>query len=121
LKSEITAKAELLVDRSVKKQEFCAAAELMGPSLDTTISAAACGPLPRIKLNGGRYLRRHRSSPSTVNEIHWMEAPIQRFSRLLARDYEMDGITLPAGSRAIASMVRQIETSANFRTRTDST
>jgi cytochrome P450 len=50
-----------------------------------------------------------------------MEAPIQRFSRLLARDYEMDGITLPAGSRAIASMVRQIETSANFRTRTDST
>ena len=31
-----------------------------------------------------------------------MESPIQGFSRLLTRDYDMDGITLPAGSRAIA-------------------
>lgn len=30
-----------------------------------------------------------------------MESPIQGFSRLLTRDYDMDGTTLPAGSRAI--------------------
>ena len=30
-----------------------------------------------------------------------MEAPIQSFSRLLRRDYDLDEITLPAGSRAI--------------------
>jgi cytochrome P450 len=30
-----------------------------------------------------------------------MEAPIQCFSRLLTRNYDMDEITLPAGSRAI--------------------
>jgi cytochrome P450 len=30
-----------------------------------------------------------------------MEAPVQGFSRLLTRDYDMDGMTLPAGSRAI--------------------
>jgi cytochrome P450 len=31
-----------------------------------------------------------------------MEAPVQRFSRLVTRDYQMDEVTLPAGSRAIA-------------------
>jgi cytochrome P450 len=30
-----------------------------------------------------------------------MESPIEGFSRLLTRDYDLDGITLPAGSRAI--------------------
>ena len=30
-----------------------------------------------------------------------MESPLQGFSRLLTRDYDTDGITLPAGSRAI--------------------
>jgi cytochrome P450 len=31
-----------------------------------------------------------------------MESPVQGFSRLLTRDYDMNGITLPAGARAIA-------------------
>jgi cytochrome P450 len=30
-----------------------------------------------------------------------METPLQGYSRLLAKDYEMDEVTLPAGSRAI--------------------
>ena len=39
--------------------------------------------------------------PEAINEILRMEAPIQSFSRLLRRDYDMNEITLPAGSRAI--------------------
>jgi hypothetical protein len=39
--------------------------------------------------------------PAAINEILRMEAPIQCFSRLLTRNYDMDEITLPAGSRAI--------------------
>jgi hypothetical protein len=34
-----------------------------------------------------------------------MEAPIQCFSRLLTRDYDMDEVTLPAGSRAARTKV----------------
>jgi cytochrome P450 len=30
-----------------------------------------------------------------------METPLQGYSRLVAQDYEMDEVTLPAGSRAI--------------------
>jgi cytochrome P450 len=43
----------------------------------------------------------HANAPISVNEIVRMEAPVQSFSRLLTRDYEMDEITLPAWSRAI--------------------
>jgi len=39
--------------------------------------------------------------PVAVNEILRLESPVQGFSRLLTRDYDMDGITLPAGSRTI--------------------
>jgi cytochrome P450 len=39
--------------------------------------------------------------PLAVNEILRLESPIQGFSRLLTRDYDLDGATLPAGSRAI--------------------
>jgi cytochrome P450 len=42
------------------------------------------------------------SIPSALNQVLRMESPIQGFSRLLTRDYDMDGIMLPAGSRAIA-------------------
>jgi cytochrome P450 len=39
--------------------------------------------------------------PSAIDEILRMETPLQGYSRLLAQDYEMDEVTLPAGSRAI--------------------
>jgi cytochrome P450 len=46
---------------------------------------------------------RVRESPSLVPgaEVLRMETPLQGYSRLLAKDYEMDEVTLPAGSRAI--------------------
>jgi cytochrome P450 len=39
--------------------------------------------------------------PGAINEILRMEAPIQGFSRYVARDYDLDGVPLPKGSRAI--------------------
>lgn len=39
--------------------------------------------------------------PNAVNEVLRLEAPIQGFSRYVASDYDMDGIALPAESRAI--------------------
>lgn len=78
--------------------------DYMGPSLDTTIYAIG---------NGVWLFAKHAEEwrkvcgspsqiPSAVNEVLRMESPVQGFSRLLTRDYDMDGTTLPAGSRAIA-------------------
>jgi cytochrome P450 len=39
--------------------------------------------------------------PAAINEILRMDAPIQGFSRYVARDYDLDGVLLPEGSRAI--------------------
>jgi cytochrome P450 len=39
--------------------------------------------------------------PAAINEILRMEAPIQGFSRYVARDYDLDGVLLPEGSRTI--------------------
>jgi cytochrome P450 len=78
--------------------------DYMGPSLDTTIYAIG---------NGVWLFAKHPEEwckvcelpslvPSALNEVLRMESPVQGFSRLLTRDYDMDGIMLPAGSRAIA-------------------
>jgi cytochrome P450 len=78
--------------------------DYMGPSLDTTIHAIA---------NGVWLFAKHPSEwckvcedparvPLALNEVLRMESPIQGFSRLATRDYDMAGIILPAGSRAIA-------------------
>jgi cytochrome P450 len=77
--------------------------DYMGPSLDTTIHAIGSGVWLFAK--HPEEWRKVCEAPSRValaiNEILRMESPIQGFSRL-TRDYEMDGITLPADSRAIA-------------------
>jgi cytochrome P450 len=77
--------------------------DYMGPSLETTISAIGSGVWLFAK-NPGEWLRvRDTLScvPSAINEILRMETPLQGYSRLVAQDYEMDEVTLPAGSRAI--------------------
>src|SRR5262249_7297940 len=101
--------AEAIVD-AVDRGEVDEAArpalmiDYMGPSLDTTIYAI---------VNGVWLFAEHPEEwrkvcdapslvPSAINEILRMESPVQGFSRLLTRDYDMDGITLPEGSRAIA-------------------
>jgi cytochrome P450 len=41
--------------------------------------------------------------PNAVNEVVRIESPIQNFSRVATVDYEVDGVTLEAGSRVIVS------------------
>jgi cytochrome P450 len=77
--------------------------DYMGPSLETTISAIGSGVWLFAK-NLGEWLRVRETLsyvPSAINEILRMETPLQGYSRLVAQDYVMDEVTLPAGSRAI--------------------
>jgi cytochrome P450 len=39
--------------------------------------------------------------PAAVNEAVRMGSPIRSFSRTLTKDYELGGVTLPAGARAM--------------------
>jgi cytochrome P450 len=77
--------------------------DYMGPSLDTTIFAIASGVWLFANHPDQWDVVRNDPAmiPPAINEILRMEAPIQGFSRYVARDYDLDGIPLPAGSRAI--------------------
>jgi len=77
--------------------------DYMGPSLDTTIYAIANGVwlFARNPEEWRKVRERPSLLPSAINEILRMESPVQGFSRLLTRDYDMDEVRLPAGSRAI--------------------
>lgn len=78
--------------------------DYMGPSLDTTMFGIANGVWLFANNPDQWDLIREDPSriPAAVNEILRMEAPIQDFSRYVARDYDLDGVLLPQGSRAIA-------------------
>jgi cytochrome P450 len=39
--------------------------------------------------------------PGAINEVLRLESPVQIFSRYVMRDVEVDGVTLPQGSRAM--------------------
>jgi cytochrome P450 len=77
--------------------------DYMGPSLDTTIFGISSGVWLFAK--HPEEWDKVRESPAlianAISEILRLEAPIQGFSRYVASDYDMDRITLPAGSRAI--------------------
>jgi cytochrome P450 len=77
--------------------------DYMGPSLDTTIFAISSGVWLFAKHPDQWDLVRDDPSliPGAINEILRMEAPIQGFSRYLARNYDLDGVSLPEGARAI--------------------
>ncbi|MCE0763299.1 cytochrome P450 [Pseudonocardia kujensis] len=77
--------------------------DYIGPSLDTTIH----GTSSAIWL-----FARHpeqwelmRQDPSLVrhaiDEVLRFESPIPRFTRVATRDYQIDGVTIPAGSRVM--------------------
>jgi cytochrome P450 len=79
--------------------------DYMGPSLDTTIFATtsaiwlfACHPEQWDQVRANPSL-----IPAAINEVVRIESPIQTFSRYVAQDHEIDGVTLPAGSRAIVA------------------
>jgi cytochrome P450 len=77
--------------------------DYMGPSLDTTIFGISSGVWLFANYPDQWDLVRNDPSliPAAIDEILRMEAPIQDFSRYVARDYDMDGVSLPEGSRAI--------------------
>jgi cytochrome P450 len=77
--------------------------DYMGPSLDTTIYAIGSGVwlFAKHPEEWQKICESPSRIPGAINEILRMEAPVQCFSRLLAKDYDMNEITLPAGSRAI--------------------
>jgi cytochrome P450 len=77
--------------------------DYMGPSLDTTIFAISSGVWLFAKHPDQWDLIRDDPSliPGAINEILRIEAPIQGFSRYVARDYDLEGVLLPEGSRTI--------------------
>jgi cytochrome P450 len=77
--------------------------DYMGPSLDTTIFGISSGVWLFANYPDQWDLLRNDPSliPAAINEILRMEAPIQDFSRYVGRDYDLDGVSLPEGSRAI--------------------
>ena len=78
--------------------------DYMGPSLDTTIFGITSGVwLFANNPDQWDIIREDPSRiPAAMNEILRIEAPIQDFSRYVARDYDLDGVLLPEGSRTIA-------------------
>jgi cytochrome P450 len=77
--------------------------DYMGPSLDTTICAIANAVWAFANNPDQWDLVRSdpQLMPSAVNEVLRYDAPVHGFSRYVARDVDMDGVALPAGSRAI--------------------
>lgn len=78
--------------------------DYMGPSLDTTIFGTVNGVWLFAKHpdQWDRIVADPALIPSAINEVLRMEAPIQDFGRYVAKDFEMDGVLLPEGSRVIA-------------------
>ena len=73
------------------------------PSLDTTINATSSA-IWLFARNPDQW-DKLRESPKLmsgfIDEVVRLESPIRAFSRYVTRDYEMGGVVLPAGSRAL--------------------
>ncbi|MGW4063461.1 cytochrome P450 [Amycolatopsis sp. NPDC004747] len=77
--------------------------DYLAPSLDTTLSAIASA-LHLFATHPGQWqLLKDDPSliPNAVNEIVRYESPLRAFSRKVARDTEVAGTALPAGSRVL--------------------
>lgn len=94
-------------DRGEIKHEQCPAMmnDYMGPSLDTTIFAISSAIWLFAQHPEQWALIRNDPTliSNAINEVLRLEAPIQNFSRLVSADYDVDGVTLPKGSRVIVS------------------
>ncbi|MFH8570265.1 cytochrome P450 [Streptomyces sp. NPDC017993] len=75
--------------------------DFLVPSLDTTVSSlsAAIWLLGTHPEQWKQIREDHSLIPNAFNEIVRYETPARGFCRLLTRDRELDGLTLPAGSR----------------------
>ena len=93
------------VARGEVPAEACPAmmADYLGPSLDTTIFAISTAAW--LFANNPEQWDLVREDPllmpSALNEVLRYDSPIQGFSRYVAHDVNLDGVVLPAGSRAI--------------------
>lgn len=74
-----------------------------GPSLDTTIFGTSSAIL--LFAQHPEQWDLLRENPSlirhAINEVLRLESPIQKFSRLVTRDHEIDGLLIPAQARVI--------------------
>ena len=77
--------------------------DYIAPSLDTTIYAISSAVYLFTQNPGQWQVLRDDPTliPHAVNEALRLESPVQRFTRLVTRDYEIDGAVLPAGSRVV--------------------
>ena len=75
----------------------------VAPSLDTTIFATSSAIWMFANHPDQWQKLRERAAliPNAINEVIRIESPIQGFSRVAAEDFELDGSTIPAGSRVI--------------------
>ena len=73
------------------------------PSLDTTISAvgSAIWLLGRYPDQWDRVRENPSLIPNAFEEVLRLESPLQSFSRLAMSDYDVEGISIPAGSRVV--------------------
>ena len=77
--------------------------DYIAPSLDTTIYAIS-STISLFAQNPDQWdlVRKNPSLiPHAINEALRLESPVQRFTRLLTEDHEIDGHLLPAGSRVV--------------------
>ncbi len=77
--------------------------DYVAPSLDTTIFAISNAIwLFATHPDQWDLLRQDLSMmPGAINEVLRLESPVQIFSRYVMRDVQVDGVTLPQGSRAM--------------------
>ncbi len=78
-------------------------ADLLAPSLDTTISAISSAVLLFATFPDQWRLVRENPEliPAAVNEVVRLESPVRLFSRFAVQDWTFDGFTVPGGSRAL--------------------
>jgi cytochrome P450 len=79
--------------------------DYMGPSLDTTIFTTSSAIWLFAQHPEQWDLLRQDESliPGAINEVLRLETPIQGFSRVATTDVDVEGYTLPAGSRTLMS------------------
>ena len=73
------------------------------PSLDTTISAvgSAIWLFGRSPDQWNRVRENPSLIPNAFEEVLRLESPLQSFSRLATSDYDVEGISIPAGARVV--------------------
>jgi cytochrome P450 len=77
--------------------------DYVNPSLDTTIHAISSGIWLFAEHPDQWQAVREEPAllPNAINEIVRIESPVTGFTRLLTCDHEVDGVTMPAGSRVM--------------------